>query len=76
VQITIEDKTLDPKKCLNCGESNSVTMLYCGKCGFVLKEEEAKRQVAKQRLLEEMMKAYQERIEQQEKEKKNHSKKL
>ena len=44
---------LDPKKCLNCSEVNSATMLYCGKCGFVLSEEEAKK-IIEQKKLEEM----------------------
>ncbi len=39
----IEDKSLDLQKCLNCGESNSATMVYCGKCGFILSEEEARK---------------------------------
>ncbi|MCW3997044.1 MAG: site-specific integrase [Candidatus Bathyarchaeota archaeon] len=52
---------LDPKKCLNCGEVNSATMIYCGRCGTTLDEEESKRQVAKQRLIDEMIKAFQER---------------
>ena len=37
-----ESEILKPKKCLNCQEMNSVTMLYCGKCGTTLNEEEAK----------------------------------
>jgi hypothetical protein len=61
---------LEPKKCLNCNELNSATMLYCGKCGMILDEEEAKRAVAKQRLLEEMMKMHIERMKHKEKEKK------
>ena len=53
---------LDPKKCLNCQEMNSATMMFCGKCGTTLDEDEARRQVEKQRLLEEMMKDFKERM--------------
>ncbi|MCJ7713997.1 tyrosine-type recombinase/integrase [Candidatus Bathyarchaeota archaeon] len=60
------DSVLDNKKCLNCGELNSATMMFCGKCGTTLDEEEAKRQVAKQRLLEEMLNDFQERMQYQE----------
>ena len=58
---------LKPKKCLNCNEMNSATMIYCGKCGTTLNEEEAKRQVAKQKLLDEMLKDFKERMTHQEK---------
>ena len=57
---------LDNKKCLNCQEMNSATMIYCGKCGTTLDEEEAKRQVSKQRLLDEMLKDFKERMVHQE----------
>ena len=53
---------LDPKKCLNCQEMNSATMMFCGECGTTLDEDEARRQVEKQRLLEEMMKDFKERM--------------
>jgi len=61
-----DSEVLQPKKCFNCNELNSVTSIHCMKCGFVLDEEEAKRLVAKNRLLEEMMKAYRDRIEYEE----------
>jgi integrase len=67
---SVEDKTLDPKKCFNCGTLNSAEFLHCSNCGMVLKEEEARRLVAKQRLLEEMMKMHIERMKHKEKEKK------
>ena len=46
------DNVLQPKKCLNCSEVNSVEMLYCGKCGFVLNEEEATKMVQQKKLEE------------------------
>jgi integrase len=52
---------LAPKKCLNCNEVNSASMLYCGKCGFILDEEEAKKQVAKQKLIDQMMEYFKEK---------------
>jgi len=66
----IEEKetvsVLDPKKCLNCGEMNSATMMFCGKCGTTLDEQEALRQVAKQNLMDEMLKDFKERMSHQE----------
>ena len=50
------DNVLQPKKCLNCQEINSVTMSYCGKCGFVLNEEEAEKLVLQKKLQEAFMK--------------------
>ena len=41
-------------------------MRFCGKCGTTLNEEEAKRQVAKQRLMDEMLKDFKERMLHQE----------
>ncbi len=55
-------EVLKPKKCLNCNEMNSATMLYCGKCGFVLSEEEAKKQVAKQKLMDQMLEYFKEKM--------------
>ena len=45
---------LAPKKCLNCGEVNSVEMLYCGKCGFVLSEKEAENMIAEKKIMDRM----------------------
>ena len=60
------DNVLDPKKCLNCSEVNSATMVFCGKCGTTLDEDEAKRQISKQRLMDEMLKDFKERMLHQE----------
>ena len=45
-----QEDNLVLKKCLNCGESNSATMRFCGKCGFVLSEEEAKKMIEQKKL--------------------------
>ena len=50
------------KKCLNCGESNSATMRFCGKCGFVLSEEEAKKMIEQKKLQEAFMKLAMEKL--------------
>ena len=55
-ETTIKINVLQPKKCLNCQEINSVTMSYCGKCGFVLNEKEATKMVQQKKLEEMFMK--------------------
>lgn len=45
------------KKCLGCGEQNSADALYCFKCGTVLDEEQAKRIVAREQMLDKILKA-------------------
>ena len=58
---------LAPKKCLNCGEVNSVEMLYCGKCGFVLSEKEAENMIAEKKIMDRMKQFFIERMEKEEK---------
>ena len=53
---------LDPKKCLNCSEVNSATMMFCGKCGFVLSEEEARKMIEQKKLQEAFMKLAMEKL--------------
>jgi integrase len=51
------------KKCLNCNEVNSAGMLYCGKCGFVLDEEEARKMIEQRKLQEAFMKLAMEKLQ-------------
>jgi integrase len=50
-------KPLAATKCLGCGELNAVGALYCGKCGLVLDVEQAKRIVAREQMLDRILRA-------------------
>lgn len=51
---------LERKKCFNCGELNSAEALYCARCGCVLSEEEARRQVEKQKMIDVLFRKWKE----------------
>jgi integrase len=48
---------LSEVKCLGCGAMNPVSLLYCPNCGMVLNEEQARRLVAREQMLDKILKA-------------------
>ena len=46
------------KKCVNCGDQNSVEAMYCFHCGMVMDEEQAKRIVAEREMIDYFMKRF------------------
>lgn len=57
VNEPIKPSVLLRKKCFSCGEQNSAEALYCFKCGYVLDEEQAKHLVAREQMIDKILKA-------------------
>jgi hypothetical protein len=60
VNVPEKPSPLLSRKCLNCGEQNSAGTLYCGFCGCVLDETQARMKVAEQEMRDYFMKRFME----------------
>ena len=49
------DLTLQPVRCIRCGYENPIGSLYCGRCGLILDEEQARVEVEKERYMRELV---------------------